>query len=42
MASDIYTNHSVKRVTIQKLRKVGVSSREIIAITGHKTDEMGL
>jgi hypothetical protein len=26
-------------VTVQKLRKAGVSSREIIAITGHKTEE---
>ena len=34
-----YTNHSVRRVTVQKLRKAGVSSREIIAITGHKTEE---
>ena len=34
-----YTNHSVRRVTIQKLRKGGASSREIIAITGHKTEE---
>ena len=34
-----YTNHSVRRVTVQKLRKAGVSSWEIIAITGHKTEE---
>ena len=34
-----YTNHSVRKVTVQKLRKAGVSSREIIAITGHKTEE---
>ena len=37
-----YTNHSVRKITVQKLRKAGVSSREIIAIiaiTGHKTEE---
>ena len=34
-----YTNHSVRKVTVQKLKKAGVSSREIIAITGHKTEE---
>lgn len=34
-----YTNHSVRKVTVQKLRKAGVSSREIITITGHKTEE---
>ena len=37
MASD--TQISLWRVTVQKLRKAGVSSREIIAITGHKTEE---
>ena len=26
-------------MTVQKLRKAGVSSHEIIAITGHKTEE---
>ena len=31
-----YTNHSVRRVTAQKLRKAGVSSCEI---RGHKTEE---
>ena len=34
-----YTNHSVRRVTVPKLRKAGVSSCEIIAITGDKTEE---
>ena len=35
-----YTNHSMRRVTAQKLRKAGVSSREIITIiTGQKTEE---
>ena len=34
-----YTNHSVRRVTVQKLRKAGVSSHEIVAITVHKTEE---
>ena len=34
-----YMNHSVRKVTVQKLKKAGVSSREIIAITGHKTEE---
>ena len=34
-----YTNHSVRRMTIQKLRKAGVSSREMIATTGHKREE---
>ena len=33
------TQISVRRVTVQKLRKAGVSSREIIAIIGHKTEE---
>ena len=34
-----YTNHIVRRVTVQKVRIAGVSSREIIAITGLKTKE---
>ena len=33
------TQISVRRVTVQKLRKAGISSREIIVITGHKTEE---
>ena len=35
----IHKSYSVKKVTVQKLRKAGVSCREIIAITGHKTEE---
>ena len=34
-----FTNHSVRKTTVKKLKKAGVSSREIMAITGHKNKQ---
>jgi len=34
-----YTNHSIRKTTVRKLRKGGASSTEIIAITGHKNQQ---
>ena len=31
-----YTNHSVRKTTVKKLKKGGASTLEIMAITGHK------
>ena len=31
-----YTNHSIRKTTVKKLKKAGVSVIEIMAITGHK------
>ena len=35
----MHISYSVRKVTVQKLKKAGVSSREITAIMGHKTEE---
>ena len=34
-----FTNHSVRKSTVRKLQKAGVSNDRIIAITGHKTEQ---
>ena len=34
-----FTNHSVRKTTVNKLRKRGATSREIIAITGQKSEQ---
>ena len=34
-----FTNHSVRKSTVRKLKKAGASSREIMAITGHKNEQ---
>ena len=34
-----FTNHSVRKTTVRKLQKAGVSNDKIIAITGHKTEQ---
>ena len=34
-----FTNHSVRKTTVRKLKKAGASSREIMAITGHKNEQ---
>ena len=31
-----FTNHSLRKTTVTKLRKCGVTNREIMAITGHR------
>ena len=33
------TNHSVRKTLVKKLKKAGVSNTEIIAITGHKSED---
>ena len=33
-----FTNHSVRKTAVRKLKKAGASSREIMAITGHKNE----
>ena len=37
--SKCITNHSVRKTLVKKLKKAGVSNTEIIAITGHKTED---
>lgn len=34
-----FTNHSVRKNTIRKLQKAGVSNDKIISITGHKNEQ---
>ena len=34
-----FTNHSLHKTTVKKLKKAGSSSRDIIAITGHKSEQ---
>ena len=34
-----YTNHSIRKTTVKKLKKAGVSVTEIMAITGHKNQQ---
>ena len=37
--SKCITNHSVRKTLVKKLKKAGVSNTEIIAITGHKSED---
>ena len=37
--SERYTNHSVRKTTVQKLQKAGISNDKIAAITGHKSEQ---
>ena len=34
-----FTNHSIQKTTVKKLKKAGVSATEIMAITGHKNQQ---
>lgn len=34
-----FTNYSVIKTTVQKLKKAGVNSSDIMAITGHKSQQ---
>jgi hypothetical protein len=34
-----FTNHSIRKTTVKKLKKAGVSATEIMAITGHKNQQ---
>ena len=34
-----FTNHSIRKTTVKKLKKAGVSPSEIMAITGHKNQQ---
>lgn len=34
-----FTNHSIRRTTVKKLKKAGVSASEIMAITGHTNQQ---
>lgn len=34
-----FTNHSLQKTIVTKLRKAGVTCREIMAITGHKSEQ---
>ena len=34
-----FTNHSVRKTVVMKLKKARVASRDITAITGHKNEE---
>ena len=34
-----FPNHSVWKTAVMKLKKAGISSREIMAITGHKNEQ---
>ncbi|XP_065918766.1 uncharacterized protein KIAA1958-like [Dysidea avara] len=34
-----YTNHSIRKTTVKKLKKAGVTPTEITAITGHKNQQ---
>ena len=34
-----FTNHSIRKTTVKKLKKAGISATEIMAITGHKNQQ---
>ena len=34
-----FTNHSVRKTTVQKFKKAGVAATDIMAITGHKNQQ---
>ena len=34
-----FTNHSIRKTTVKKLKKAGVNASEIMAITGHKNQQ---
>ena len=34
-----FTNHSIRKTTVQKLKKAGVAATDIMAITGHKNQQ---
>ena len=34
-----FTNHSIRKTTVKKLKKAGVSATEIMAITGHRNQQ---
>ena len=34
-----FTNHSICKTTVKKLKKAGVNASEIMAITGHKNQQ---
>ena len=38
VTSKNFTNHSARKTTVKKLKKAGASSRDIIAITGHRNE----
>jgi len=35
-----YTNHSIRKTTVKKLKKDGVSATEVMAITAHKNQQI--
>ena len=39
ITSKRFTNHSLRKTTVTKLRKSGATNREIMAITGHKNEQ---
>lgn len=39
VTSKNFTNHSVRKTTVKKLKKAGASSRDIMAITGHRNEQ---
>ena len=39
ITSKRFTNHSLRKTTVTKLRKSGATNREIMAITGHKSEQ---
>ena len=34
-----FTNHSIRKTTVRKLQKAGISNDKIASITGHKSEE---
>ena len=34
-----FTNHSMRKTVVKKIKKAGVATRDIAAITGHKSEE---
>ena len=38
VTSKNFTNHSARKTTVKKLKKAGASSRDIIAIIGHRNE----
>ena len=39
VAKKHFTIHSMRKTTVRKLKKAGVCSRDIMAITGHRNDQ---
>jgi len=36
---DVTSNNSIRKTTVKKLKKAGASSKDIMAVTGHRNEQ---